>query len=114
MSVSTNIGSRLTRVMMIIMMMTRIQCDNFVVIHQDSDFFLFEVIYSVTRGGSHIDMVYVCACLLGRFFAKFGIAIGGFHQGQRSPNYINWVYFGQIIVRGIQIGQNWVLFFRKW
>ena len=31
-------------------------------------------------GGYHVDMVYIyiCACLLGCFFAKFGIAIGGF------------------------------------
>ena len=48
-------------------------------------------------GGSHFDMLYVlCDCLLGRFFAKYGIAIGGFHQRRRSSNYINLVYFGQI------------------
>ena len=36
---------------------------------------------------------YTYMCLpLGCFFAKFGIAIGGFHQRQRSLNYINWVY----------------------
>ena len=73
--------------------------------------------YIFCPGGSHIDTVYVlglCACLLGRFFAKFGIAIRGFHQRRRSPNYINWMYFGQIIVKITQFGQNWVLFFWKW
>ena len=48
-------------------------------------------------GGSHIDMVYVYVpAFWGGFFAKFGIAIGWFHQRRRSPNYINWVYLGQI------------------
>ena len=36
---------------------------------------------------------------------KFGIAIGGFHQRRMSPNYINWVQLGQIIVKSTQIGQ---------
>ena len=31
-------------------------------------------------GGTHIDMNRICACLLGRFFADFEIAIGGFHH----------------------------------
>ena len=35
---------------------------------------------------------------------------GGFHQKRRSPNYINWVYFGQIIVKSTQFDPNWVLF----
>ena len=39
---------------------------------------------------------------------------GGSHQRRRGPNYIKWVYFGQIIVKSTQFGQNWVLFFRKW
>ena len=52
--------------------------------------------------------------LLGRFFAKFGIAIRGFHQRWRSPVYINWVYFGPNIVKSTQVGQNWVLFLQKW
>ena len=39
---------------------------------------------------------------------------GGGVQRRRSPNYINWVYFGQIIVKSTQFDQNWVLFFRKW
>ena len=38
---------------------------------------------------------------------------GGFHQRRRSPNYINCVYFGKIIVKSTQFGQNWVLFFQK-
>ena len=41
------------------------------------------------------------------------IAIGGFHQRRRSPNYINWVYVGQVIVKSTQFGQNWMIFFRK-
>ena len=65
-------------------------------------------------GFSHWHGIRICACLLGRFFAEFGIAIGGFHQKWRSPNCINWVYFGTNIVKSTQIGQNWVLFFRKW
>ena len=70
---------------------------------------------SIARGGfSHWHGIRICACLLGHFFAKFGIEIGGFHQRRRSPNYINWVYFGQIIVKSTQFDQNWVLFFQKW
>ena len=58
---------------------------------------------------------YTYMCLpFGRFFAKFGIAIGGLHQRPRSPNYINWVYFGKIITKSTQFDQNWVLFFWKW
>ena len=38
----------------------------------------------------------------------------GFHQRQKSPNYINWSYFEQIVVKSTQFGQNWVLFYRKW
>ena len=65
-------------------------------------------------GFSHWHGIRICACLLGHLFAKFGIAIGGFHQRRRSPNYINWVYFAQIIVKSTQFDPNWVLFFRKW
>ena len=65
-------------------------------------------------GFSHWQSIRICACLLGCCFTKFGTAIGGFHRRRRSPNYINWVYFGQIIVKSIQFGQNWVLFFGKW
>ena len=36
-------------------------------------------------GGSHIDIVYICACLLGCYFAKFVIAIGGFSSGMKEP-----------------------------
>ena len=71
--------------------------------------------YGYLPGGfSHWHGIRICACLLGRFFAKFGIAIGGFHHRRRSPNYRNWVYFGQIIVKSTQFDPNWVLFFRKW
>ena len=38
---------------------------------------------------------------------------GGFIR-ERSPNYINWVYFGQITVKSNLFGQNWVIFFQKW
>ena len=68
----------------------------------------------IPGGFSHWHGIRICACLLGHFFAKFGIAIGGFHQRRRSPNYINWVYFGQIIVKSTQFDPNWVLFSRKW
>ena len=27
---------------------------------------------------------------------------------------MNWVYFGQNIVKSTQFDQNWVFFFRKW
>ena len=70
--------------------------------------------YKWPKRQAHICMIHICACLLGHFFTKFGIAIGGFHQRRRSPNYINWVYFGQIIVKSTQFDPNWVLFFRKW
>ena len=30
-------------------------------------------------------MVHICACLLGHFFTKFGIAIGGFSSETREP-----------------------------
>ena len=39
------------------------------------------------RGYSHMDMVYVCACLLGCFFAKFGIAIRGFPSEPKEPKF---------------------------
>ena len=37
-----------------------------------------------------------------------------FHQRWRSPKYINWVYFEQIMVKSTQFEQNWVLFFWEW
>ena len=59
-----------------------------------------------TPGESHIDMVYVCACLLGCNFVTFGIAVLGFLQRWRSPNYLNWEYFGQIMVKSTQFEQK--------
>ena len=51
-------------------------------------------------GGGVLTLTwYTSMCLpFGVLFCeiKFGIAIGGVHQRRRSPNYINWVYFGQI------------------
>ena len=44
---------------------------------------------------------------------NLGYSNGGVHQKRRSPNSINWVYFGQIIVKSTQFGQNWVLSFKK-
>ena len=39
-----------------------------------------------TRGGfSHWHGIRICACLLGRFFSKFGIAIGGFSSETKEP-----------------------------
>ena len=74
------------------------------------------ILVCIRPGGfSHWHGIHICACLLRHFFTKFGIAIWvGFHQRRRSPNYINWVYFGQIIVKSTQFGQNWALFFQKW
>ena len=46
-----------------------------------------------------VGPTYYVPAFLGTFSRNFGIAIGGFHQRRRSPNYINWVYFGQIIVK---------------
>ena len=68
-----------------------------------------------TGGGSHIDMVYVYVpAFWGTFSQNLVKRSGGFHQRRRSPNYINWVYFGQIIVKSTQFDPNWVLFFQKW
>ena len=40
-----------------------------------------------TRGGgfSHWHGIRICACLLGHFFTKFGIAIGGFSSETKEP-----------------------------
>ena len=54
-------------------------------------------------GGSLIDMVYVlCVCLLGRFFANFGIA-RGVSSEKKEPKFTNWMYFGQIIVKSTHL-----------
>ena len=70
----------------------------------------------LTRGGfSHWHGIRICACLLGALFREIWYSDrGGFHHRRRSPNYINSVYFGQIIVKSTQFDPNWVLFFRKW
>ena len=67
-------------------------------------------------GGGVLTLTwYTYMCLpFGALFREICIAIGGFHQRRRSPNYINWVYFGQIIVKSTQFDPNWMLFFRKW
>ena len=39
----------------------------------------------VARGFSHWHDIRICACLLGRFFAKFDIAIGGFSSETKEP-----------------------------
>ena len=60
---------------------------------------------------------YTCLCLpFGVIFHEiwYGDRGGGLvHQRWRSPNYINWVYFGQIFVKSTPFDQNWVLFFWK-
>ena len=38
----------------------------------------------------------------------------GFHQIQRSPNYINWVYFEKIIVKKPPLRSKLCVFYRKW
>ena len=58
---------------------------------------------------------YTYMCLsFGVLFREIWYSDWGFHQRQRCPNYITWVYFGQIIVKSTQFGQNWVHFFREW
>ena len=44
------------------------------------------VLAVLDRGGfSHWHGIRICACLLGHFFAKFGIAIGGFSSETKEP-----------------------------
>ena len=69
--------------------------------------------YLGVGGFSHWLGIRICSCLLGRFFAKFAIAIGGFSSETKEPKLKNWGFFEQIIVKSIQFGQNWVLFYRK-
>ena len=40
---------------------------------------------SIWSGGSHIDMVYIYVPAISGTFAKFVIAIDGFHQRRRKP-----------------------------
>ena len=54
-------------------------------------------------------------CLpFGAPFREIWYSDRGFSSETKKPNYINWVYFGQIIVKSTQFDPNWVLFFRKW
>ena len=39
---------------------------------------------------------------------------GGCSSETKEPKLRNWLYFGQIIVKSTQFGQNWVFFFQKW
>ena len=64
--------------------------------------------------GSHIDMVYICACLLRCFSVEFGIAIGRFSSETKEIKFKNWVYIEQIIVKSTQFWWNWVLSYWKW
>ena len=51
-----------------------------------SDEFVLWFIYSGGGGGfSHWHGIRICACLLGHFFKKFGIAIGGFSSDTKEP-----------------------------
>ena len=68
-------------------------------------------------GGSRIDMVYgihKCACLLGCYFAKFGIAIGGFSSEMKEPKLHRLGVFLANYGENTRFEQNWALFFRKW
>ena len=64
--------------------------------------------------GPTLTRYMICAYLLRCFLAKFGIAIAGFSSERKELKLKNWVYFEQIIVKSMQSGQNWVLFYRKW
>ena len=75
----------------------------------------FKSIILLSLGGfSHWHGIRISACLLGHFFAKFGIAIGGFSSETKEPKLHKLGVFGQIIVKSTQFDPNWVLFFRKW
>ena len=63
---------------------------------------------------SHWHGIHICACLLGHFFAKIGIAIGGVSSERKEPKLHKLGVFWKIFVKSTQFGQNWVLFFRKW
>ena len=63
-------------------------------------------------GGSHWHDIHVCACFLGCYFAKFGIAIGGFSSEMEEPELhklsVFWANYGKKALK------NWVLFFFEW
>ena len=48
---------------------------------------------------SHWLGMQLSACLLKYCFTKFGIVIGGFSSEIKKPNYINLVYFEQIMTK---------------
>ena len=48
----------------------------------------------VPGGFSHWHGIRICACLLGHFFAKFGIAIGGFSSETKEPKLHKLGVFG--------------------
>ena len=74
-------------------------------------------------GFSHWHGIRLCACLLGRFFAKFGIAIGGFSSQTKEPklhkfgvfcaNYFKkhpiWLKLGAFLSKIVYwwVGNNW-------
>ena len=66
----------------------------------------------IPGGGSHIDMVYVYVPAFWALFCEIWYSDRGrgVSSETKEPEFHNWVYFWQIIVKSIQFGQNWVLF----
>ena len=81
-------------------------------------FVLFSPVFSRNHSGGGVLTLtwYTYMCLpFGALFREIWYSDRVFfYQRRRSPNYINWVYFGQIIVKSTHFDQNWVPFFRKW
>ena len=71
---------------------------------------------SWTGGGGVLTLTwYTYMCLpFGALFCEIWYSDRGVFIRDEGAHYINWVYFGQIIVKSTQFDQNWVLFFRKW
>ena len=70
-----------------------------------------------TRNGggfSHWHGIRICACLLGRFFAKFGIAIGEFSSETKEPKLHKLGVFGANYCKKHPVWSIWVLFVWKW
>ena len=65
-------------------------------------------------GFSHWHGIRICACLLGHFFTKFGIAIGGFSSETKEPKLHKLGVFWANYCKRHPIWSKWVLFFRKW
>ena len=57
---------------------------------------------------------YKCACLLGHFFAKFGIAIGGFSSETKEPKLHKLGVFWANYCKKHPIWSKLGAFFRKW